>query len=50
VIKIFHGVASEIEKKAIEHALLLMMQEKERAANAQYGKPILRTPLEMNQN
>jgi len=50
VIKIFHGVASEIEKKAIEHALLLIMEEKERAANAQYGKPILRTPLEMNQN
>jgi len=49
VIKIVRGVASEIEKKAIEHALLLMMQEKERAANAQYGKPILRTPLEMNQ-
>ena len=50
MIKIVRGVASEIEKKAIEHALLLMMQEKERAANAQYGKPILRTPLEMNQN
>ena len=49
MITIFHGDASEVEKKAIERALLLMMQERDRAANAQYDKPILRAPLEMNQ-
>jgi hypothetical protein len=49
VIKILSGAATEIEKKAIEEALLLINQEKEREAHAQYGKPILRAPLEINQ-
>jgi hypothetical protein len=49
VIKIFKGKASEVEKKAIERALLLMKQENESEVNAQYGKPILRSPFEINQ-
>ena len=36
-------------EEAIERALLLMKQENESEVNAQYGKPILRSPFEINQ-
>jgi len=49
VIKIFKGSASEVEKKAIERALILIKQENEREVNAEYGKPILRSPFEISQ-
>ena len=49
MIKIFRGEASEREKRAIELALLRIKEEREHDANSQFGKPILRTPLEMNE-
>lgn len=46
MIKIFKGEATDLEKRAIELALAARDQENYQVND--YGKPLLRTPFEVN--
>jgi len=50
VIEILKGGANESELQAIEAALIARARRQEAQAAGEFGKPILRAPLERKEN
>lgn len=50
MIKILKGAADQVEERAIENALLARKHRLQQEAASEFGKPILRTHLEPEDN